>query len=110
MGDGQHAAIYTRTSFDVGGTGGITELEIGMDWHDGFVVWINGVEAVRESGTDIFSPATWDSWTDAGSGHSHEATGTLVFITVPVRIVGSVLAIEAEGKLVGSWGALKRRY
>ena len=77
MGDGQHAAIYTRTSFDVGGTGGITELEIGMDWDDGFVVWINGVEAVRESGTDIFSPATWDSWTDAGNGHSHEATGTL---------------------------------
>ena len=73
------------------------------------LVWINGVEVAREAGTDIAEPATFDSWTDQGSGHSHEASKADPpnYETVDVAFeTGS--ATEPQGKLAVTWGRLKK--
>ncbi len=76
VGAGDHAAVYTRAVFDVADPSGTSVLVVGADFDDGCVIWINGVEVARESGTDIPKAPEWDSWTDRGSDHTHEASKT----------------------------------
>ena len=56
----------------------------------------------------------WDDWTDPGGGQSYEASKTdpptYETVEAPVKIVGSILAVEAANKLVTSWGDIPRRY
>jgi hypothetical protein len=78
-----------------------------VDWDDGFVIWINGVEVARESGTDIPEIPEWDSWTDKGSGHSHERTGSFAYVDLDFKTVGSVFAVKPEGKLASTWAGIK---
>jgi hypothetical protein len=109
LGDGNNAAVYMRIMFVVDSPGAISSLELGVDFDDGAVVWLNGVEIAREAGTDIAEPATFDSWTDQGSGHSHEASKAdppnYETVDVPFE-VGS--AVSSDGKLAVLWGGLKK--
>ena len=72
IGDGSNATVYMIGSFGVAGAPGT--LEIGVDFDDACVIYINGDEVARTSGTDIASPALFDDWSDQGSGQSHEAS------------------------------------
>lgn len=114
LGDGQHAAVYTRAEFEIKNASSIEELEIGVDYDDGFVIWINGVEVARESGTDIPELPEWDSWTDRGSGHSHEASKQkpprYSFVKLDVKTIASPFAVDAKGKLAVTWGDIRTRY
>ena len=111
IGDGSHAMVYSRAIFDLRDASGVRTLTLGVNWDDGFVIWINGVEVARESGTDIPEDAVeWDSWTDKGSGHSHEATGTYATIDLDTEVIGSPFAVEPAGKLVATWAAIKAIY
>ncbi len=109
LGDGNNAAVYMRIVFVIDSPGAIGSMELGVDFDDGAVVWLNGVEIAREAGTDIADPATFDSWTDQGSGHSHEASKANPprYETVDVAFeVGA--AVEAQGKLAILWGGLRQ--
>ena len=76
VGGDDHAAVYTRAVFEVVDPSPTGILIVGADFDDACVIWINGVEVARETGTDIPKLPEWDSWTDRGSGHTHEASKT----------------------------------
>ena len=52
--------IYTRATFLVPDVTSIQELHLGMDWDDGVVAWINGVEVFRSPGMPP-GPPSWDT-------------------------------------------------
>ena len=112
IGDGDNAAVYMIGSFSAGDSAG--SLMVGVDYDDGCVVLINGVEVARTAGADIGDMVDFDSWTDQGSGQSHEASKTdpptYETVEAPVKIVGSILAVEAADRLVTTWGDIRRRY
>ena len=111
IGDGQHAAIYSRAFFEVSNAQNIKNLQLGVDYDDGTVIWINGVEVARESGTDIPALPRWDSWTDKGSGHSHEASKVAPpnysFVKLNFKVVGSPFSVEYKNKLTATWASIK---
>jgi hypothetical protein len=111
IGDGQHAMVYCRAIFVVKGANQIKKLTIGADFDDGCVLWINGVEVARESGMDVPDIPEWDSWTDKGSGHSHEASKTdpprYDVVDVDFKVVGSIFAVDPHEKLTTTWSQMK---
>lgn len=113
IGTGQNATVYSRALFDIDSAASVNEFEIGVDYDDAFVIFINGVEVARESGTDIPEIPEWDSWSDKGSGHSHEASKSdppgYSFITMSTKVT-SIFAVDSVDKLAATWGGLKSRY
>jgi hypothetical protein len=105
IGDGSNATVYMIGSFDVSGAPGM--LEIGVDYDDACVIYINGSEVARTTGTDIASPALYDDWSDQGSGQSHEASKADPPAYEMLEIAFTATAVEAEGKLATAWGSLK---
>jgi len=109
IGDGSHAAVYTRTIFTVANPGAIGNLVLGVDYDDAAVIFINGVEVARTPGTDIPDKPEWDSWSDKGSGQSHEASKADPprYETVDLDVTLTT-AVQPQGKLAALWGDLKR--
>lgn len=114
IGVGAYAMVYSRAIFKVRSIRPTSKVELGADFDDGCVIWINGVEVARESNTDIPDEPEWDSWTDKGSGHSHEASKTdppqYEFVKLNVKVIGNPLAVEPADKLATSWGEIKAGY
>jgi hypothetical protein len=110
LGDGANATIYSRTWFDVANPLAIKTLTLGVDYDDDAVVYINGVEVARTAGTGIPEVARFDSWSDNGTGQSHEASKTdppnYEFVEIAVTAV--VTAVHPREKLAAIWGSLKR--
>lgn len=109
IGDGNHAAVYTRIMFVVDSPGAVGSLVLGADYDDACVIWINGVEVARTPGTDISDKPEWDDWSDQGSGQSHEASKADPpnYETLDLEFeVAS--AAEPKGKLAVVWGGLKK--
>jgi hypothetical protein len=40
-------SVYSRTSFNLSGTGSVGNLYLGVDYDDGWALWINGTEVAR---------------------------------------------------------------
>ena len=114
LGNGTTATIYSRVIFNVNSIRANSKVELGVDFDDGCVIWINGVEVARESNTDIPDEPEWDSWTDIGSGHSHEASKAdpprYEVVELDVKVIGNPFAVEAAAKLATSWGHIKANY
>ena len=109
IGDGDNAAVYMLGWFDVGASAG--SLMIGVDYDDGCVVLVNGMEVARTIGADIGDMVDFDSWTDQGSGQSHEASKTAPPTYEVLDIPGEfmdVTAVEANGKLATVWADLRK--
>lgn len=108
IGDGQHATVYTRALFNIADPNAITTLTLGVDYDDAAVVWINGVEVARTPGTDIPDKPVWDSWSDQGSGQSHEASKSDPpgYETVELEFEVTT-AVQPRGKLAVLWSNLK---
>jgi hypothetical protein len=106
IGDGANAAVYMIGSFALGTTA--DELMIGVDYDDGCVILVNGVEVARTIGADIGDTVDFDSWTDQGSGQSHEASKTdppgYEVLDIPLVVSD----VEAGGKLATRWADLRK--
>lgn len=109
IGDGQHASVYTRAMFTLADPSAISKLTLGVDYDDAAVVWINGVEVARTPGTDIPDKPEWDSWSDQGSGQSHEASkqDPPRYETVDLEFEVTT-AVQPRGKLAVLWGSLRK--
>ncbi len=111
IGTGQNAAVYSRAIFEIRNANSIQELRLGVDYDDAAVIWINGVEVARESGTDVPELPEWDSWSDKGSGHSHEASKAdpprYSFVDLDFKVVGSIFAVDPADKLATTWAGIK---
>ena len=109
IGDGSHAAVYCRAPFVVDSPGSVGSLTLGADYDDACVIWINGVEVARTPDTDIPDEPEWDSWSDQGSGQSHEASKANPpnYETVDLKFEMSS-AVRPQDKLTVLWGGLKK--
>ena len=52
-------SVYTRVEFNVPDTAAVKDLYLGIDYDDGFIAWINGVEVLRSENMGVGDPA-WD--------------------------------------------------
>ena len=102
-------SVYTRTRFNVADPSAVATLTLGVDYDDAAVIFINGVEVARTPGTDIPEKPQWDSWSDQGSGQSHEASKTdpPTYEIVELKFVLAT-AVSPKGRLAIVWGQLKR--
>ena len=124
-------AIYTRyEKFNLPNISAISSLTIRIDYDDGVIVWINGVEVLRANiVTDVAVP-NWD-W---GSSENHESTNQLgpdptrweapvsnlfgvgddnpenTIIDYTFDVVFDPTPVEPAGKLAASWGSIKTNY
>jgi hypothetical protein len=108
IGDGQNATVYTRARFTVANASAVTKVVLGVDYDDAAVIYINGIEVARTAGTGIPPVARFDSWSDAGTGQSHEASkkDPPVYETVELKVEAAA-AVSPKGRLATSWAALK---
>lgn len=121
-------AIYQRFSrFDLPNAASVSSMTIRVDYDDGVVVWLNGVELLRSQITVEDEVPSWQ-W---GNAENHESTnkpgpdpsrwesavsnlfgfgednpeGTIIDYTFDV--VFDPTAVEAADKLATTWGSLK---
>jgi len=67
-------SIYARTTFEVAVASSVSSLLLGIDYDDGAVIWLNGVEVYRTASMPVGPPA-WDT-----SATDHESSnGTVPF-------------------------------
>jgi len=75
------------------------------------VVLMAGTQRAWAAGADIGDMVDFDSWTDQGSGQSHEASKTdpptYEVLDIPVEFM-DVTAVEANGKLATVWADLRK--
>jgi hypothetical protein len=93
-------SVYTRTTFTVAEVGDIQNLILGVDYDDGFVAWINGVEVARSTSMPIGDP-DWDT-----PSATHESSNGSVPHYEPYNIstTGIPLLVNGENDLaIGVW-------
>lgn len=120
-------AIYNRFGrFDLPG-GSATSITIRIDYDDGVVVWLNGMEVLRSNMTTDAAVPSWD-W---GQSENHESSNKLgpdpsrwnqavsnlfgvgqdnpegSIIDYTFDVVFDPTAVEPSSKLTTSWGSIK---
>jgi len=53
-----YPAVYMRSTFDAFSIDRLKEITLTVNYDDGFVVWINGVEALRQNAPSVLSSST----------------------------------------------------
>lgn len=121
-------AIYNRFQrFDLPNAASINSMTIRIDYDDGVVVWLNGVEVLRSNMTTGADVLRWD-W---GQSENHESSNKLgpdptrwdqpvsnlfgvgddnpenTIIDYTFDVVYDSTAVEPADKLTTSWGSIK---
>jgi hypothetical protein len=97
-------SIYTRTTFTIDDLSRVFNINLGVDYDDGFVAWINGIEVLRAQEISVPLPE-WD--TNAVSHESSNAVSGPYYrpifdITAQTR----PLLVEGENVLaIGVWNS-----
>lgn len=124
-------AIYTRYErFNLPNASAISSLTIRIDYDDGVIVWLNGVEVLR---ANMVIPEAVPNW-DWGLSENHESTNKLgpdptrwaapasnlfgvgevnpsdTIIDYTFDVVFNLAPVEPAGKLAASWGSIKANY
>jgi len=91
-------SVYTRTAFTVESLEAIESVHLGVDYDDGYVAWINGVEISRENmpdGVPDFDTAPLDDHESSnGDTPSFETIEDVTTTALPAFVEGvNVLAI-----------------
>ena len=97
----RYLAVYCRRLFEVANPAIVGKLELGIDYDDGFVAYLNGVEVARSENMGApGSPVTRTTRPDSG----HEAGEEELFSIDPgaLRVGENVLAIEIHNSSIGS--------
>jgi len=93
-----YVTFYSRRSFDAADAETFSALELGIQYDDGFVAYLNGVEIARSASMgSAGSPTTYDQ--EASSSHDEEAPEEIYSVTLnPGQLMsaGNVLAIEVH--------------
>ncbi|MDH3785755.1 MAG: thrombospondin type 3 repeat-containing protein, partial [Acidobacteriota bacterium] len=93
-------STYTRTTFNLADTSAIQNLVFGVDYDDGVVAWINGVEVYRSPNMPSGPPP----WNAAPSTHESSNGATPSFEETDVTTTGGpVLQNGANTLSVGVW-------
>jgi hypothetical protein len=99
-------SIYTRVQFTIDDVGEVLDLTLGVDYDDGYVAWINGIEVFRSSQMPA-GPIDWN--TDSSSHESSNDSSPdyeledISGLGIPALQNGlNVLAIGVWNKSAGS--------
>ena len=95
---GGYLTFYARTSFDMVDAGAFSALELGIQYDDGFVAYLNGVEVARSPSMGA-SGSTTSYDQQAPSKHDEEEPEEIYTISLdPGQLLseGNVLAIEVH--------------
>jgi chitodextrinase len=97
---GSYTTVYARKAFSLSDVSAITDMTLRMDYDDGFVAYINGVEVTRAN-MPVGSP---DNTTNASSGHEAGTPETfdLSSYTGSLVVGTNVLAIEIHNSDIGN--------
>jgi hypothetical protein len=96
------ASIFTRVGFDVADASAVATLTLGLDFDDGVVAWINGVEVFRSASMPGGPPA-WDS---APAEHESSNGSSPVYETYDISAAGVPTLVDGTNVLaVGVWNA-----
>ena len=93
-------SVYTRVSFEIDDIGAVQNVFLGVDWDDGHVAWINGIEVSRSEQMPLGPPA-WDT-----AAAPHEASNGLFpeYTTVDVSAAAIPVLVTGENVLaIGVW-------
>ncbi len=94
-------SVFTRVSFTVADASQFETLFLGIDYDDGVVAWINGVEVLRRS-----MPAGQPSWDTAAAEHESSNGTTPTFEFADISAVGIPALHDGENILaVGVWNS-----
>jgi len=87
-------SIYTRTTFTISDVNQVDNLMLGVDYDDGYVAWINGVEVSRVNLPS--GPLGWDTPTD----NAHESSNGLVPVFDEVDVTAAGIPALHDGENV----------
>jgi hypothetical protein len=76
-------SIYTRSTFNIPDLGIVQNMFLGVDYDDGFVAWINGVEVYRSP--EIFGDPAWNT-----NANTHESSNGAVPLYLPEQDITSL--------------------
>ncbi len=95
-----YKTVYTRKTFNVSNASSVTGMTLMMDWDDGFVAYINGVEVARAN----MPAGTPDYDTNASGGHEAGILETFDLSPYTGNLVTgtNVLSIEGHNRSMGS--------
>jgi hypothetical protein len=107
---GATVSVYLRKSFNILDTANIAEAILNMDYDDGFIAWINGVEVARSS--TMGNPGDNYSY-NTGAGGNHEAVMyqggnpetyiiSKAVLTSCLRPGNNMLAIQVQNESINS--------
>jgi len=94
------SSVYTRTQFEVANPAELNGLTLGVDYDDGFIAWINGVEVARSPEMPDGEP-DWDS-----EPTLHESSNSSAPIFDPFDISAAVDTVIHSGTnslAIGVW-------
>ncbi|MFP6737673.1 MAG: DNRLRE domain-containing protein [Planctomycetota bacterium] len=97
----RYLTVYCRRAFEVANPSIVGMLELGIDYDDAFVAYLNGIEVARSENMGApGSPVTRTTRPDS----SHEAGEEEIFSIAPeaLRVGENVLAIEVHNNTIGS--------
>jgi len=101
---GDYLTFYARTSFDVVDAGAFSALELGIQYDDGFVACLNGVEVARSPSMGAAGSVTSHTQ-EASDSHDEEAPEEIYTIPLsPGQLLSedNVLAIEVHNIWINS--------
>ncbi len=81
---GTHS-VYTRATFTITDLSTVTEMTLGVDYDDGYVAWINGIEVFRSSQMPATGEPQWN--TDPAS---HESSNGSSPVYLPLQDIYSI--------------------
>jgi hypothetical protein len=87
-------SVYTRTNFTISDVSQVEKLNLGVDYDDGYVAWLNGVEVARvnlPSGT-----LNWNTPTDNG----HESSNGLIPVFEEIDVTAAGIPALQDGENV----------
>jgi hypothetical protein len=87
-------SVYTRATFTVDNAAAVESLLLGVDYDDGYVAWINGVEVFRSQEMPAGDP-TWDA-----SPTQHESSNGSVPNYGQLRDVSAAIPVLHNGENV----------
>ena len=85
---GTHS-VYTRATFTITDLSTVTEMTLGVDYDDGYVAWINGIEVFRSSQMPATGEPQWN--TDPAS---HESSNGSSPVYLPLQDISSIAIPE----------------
>jgi len=97
-------SVYTRATFAIADVGAVSDVFLGLDYDDGVVVWINGLEVYRSPGMPS-GQITWNAQPD-----SHESSNAALPVYGPlIDISAAASNVLHDGNnvlAIGVWNHL----